>query len=240
MRPSIGITLDWQAQGTFSKRPHHALRDHYFDAISKAGGLPFAIPYAEDAISDYLSRLDGLVIPGGFFASPDSWYVSKGEKSPYEPSPRLEFDLALIKSALAKDIPLLGICAGMQLMGGVLGCKMTHDISSYFTTDIDHLNQKPAEEKAHNVGVKQGTLLEKITGEEQFAVNTAHREAIVEVTDNVIINCISEDGIIEGIEIPNKRFAIGVQWHPEFFTQDNDPSFKLFKALVEESKQTPH
>lgn len=233
--PSIGITLDWQEEGTFSKRPHHALREHYFQAITKAGGLPFGIPYAPDLIDAYLKKVDGLVIPGGFFASPSNWYITDDGKSPYEASPRLEFDLELIQTALARDIPILGICAGMQLMGGVLGCKMTHDVQTHFSTDIDHLNQKPAEEVAHSVDVKKGTLLSKIIGKDSFGVNTAHREAIVEVSDNVIINCLSEDGIIEGIEIAKKRFAVGVQWHPEFFLEDNDPSFLLFKALTEEA-----
>ncbi|PIR39049.1 MAG: gamma-glutamyl-gamma-aminobutyrate hydrolase [Alphaproteobacteria bacterium CG11_big_fil_rev_8_21_14_0_20_39_49] len=237
MRPSIGITLDWQKEGTFSKRPHHALREHYFNVVEKAGGLPFGIPYAPDRINDYLDKVDGLVIPGGFFESPKKWYISDDGKSPYEPSPRLEFDLALIKSALDRDIPILGICAGMQLMGGLMGCKMTENLQEYYNTDIDHLNKKPAEEVAHYVDIKAGTLLEKITGHSRIDVNTAHREAIVETNDSVIVNCISEDGIIEGIEIPGKRFALGVQWHPEFFSENENPSFKLFKALVTASSE---
>jgi putative glutamine amidotransferase len=237
MRPLIGITLDWQQEGTFSKRPHHALREHYFDAVKKAGGLPLGIPFAPELIDDYLNKVDGIVVPGGFFASPKSWYISDNAQSPYDASPRLEFDLDLIRAALDKDVPILGICAGMQLMGGVLGCKMTENLQEYYDTKIDHINAKPAEEKAHAVEVRKDTLLEKIVNTSKFDVNTAHREAIVKTSDKVIVNCIAPDGVIEAIEIPNKRFALGVQWHPEFFTDDEDPNFKLFKALVAESSK---
>ena len=178
-RPLIGISLDWQEEGTFSKRPHYALREHYFNIVAKAGGLPIGIPYSPDLLNDYQERVDGLVIPGGFFASPNHWYISDDGKSPYEPSPRLEFDIALIESALDKNIPILGICAGMQLMAGLLGCKMTEDLQKYFSTEIDHLNEKPAEEVAHYVDIKSKTLLEEIIGESRINVTTAHREAVV-------------------------------------------------------------
>jgi putative glutamine amidotransferase len=235
MRPKIGITLDWQEKGTFSKRPHHALRDAYFDVIYAAGGLPLGLPHLNAGVDEYLQSIDGIVIPGGFFASPDEWYVDPDSTSPYEHSPRLQFDLDMIEGALKAEVPLLGICAGMQLMGGLKGCKMTQDVNKYLGTKIDHLNEKPAEDVAHSVKVTKGTLLHKITGLDEFGVNTAHREALVSVADGVIVNAVASDGAIEGIELPAYKFALGVQWHPEFFMAENDPSFKLFKALVAEA-----
>lgn len=232
MRPKIGITLDCEEKGSFSKRPYYALRKIYFDIIYAAGGLPVAIPHIDHAIDDYLAEIKAIVIPGGNFASPESWYISESETQSYEPSPRLESDLAVIEKAFELDMPMLGICAGMQLMGGLKGCKMTHDVHKFVKTDIDHLNEKPAEQFAHKVKVTKNSLLEKITGCREFDVNTAHREAIVEVPDNIIVNAVAPDGVIEGIEFPDKKFAIGVQWHPEFFLDKNDPSFKLFEALV--------
>jgi putative glutamine amidotransferase len=234
MRPKIGITMDWQEKGTFSKRPHHALRDQYFDTIFAAGGLPIGLPHLSGGIKEYLQTIDGIIIPGGFFASPSEWYIGNNN-SPYEHSPRLQFDLDMIEESLKAELPLLGICAGMQLMGGLKGCKMTQDINKYLDTKIDHLNEKPAEEYAHSVRVTKGTLLHKIVGCDEFEVNTAHREALVSVADGVVVNAISSDGAIEGIELPAYKFALGVQWHPEFFMEENDPSFKLFKALVAEA-----
>lgn len=234
-RPKIAVTLDWQEEGTFSSRPHYALREHYFNIIYMAGGVPFGVPYIEGGVNEYLQMADGVVVPGGFFASPSDWYVEPDAASPYEESPRLQFDLDIIKGALELDKPILGVCAGMQLMGGLLGCKMTHNVQEYVQTDIDHLNEKPAEEKAHLVHVQQGTLLDSIVGQKNIDVNTAHKEAIVQVAADVMVNAISEDKVIEGIEIEGKRFALGVQWHPEFFAEKDDPSFKLFEALVAEA-----
>ncbi len=141
----------------------------------------------------------------------------------------------MIRGALNSKIPLLGICAGMQLLGGLHGCKMTQDVNKYLSSKIDHLNEKPAEEIAHNVKVTKGTLLESIVGVTEFGVNTAHREALVGVSNGVVINAVAPDGAIEGIELPAYKFALGVQWHPEFFAQDGNPSFKLFQALVKEA-----
>lgn len=232
MRPIIGITLDWQQEGTYSKRPHLALREHYFNAVYAAGGLPVGIPMVHAAIPQYIDSIRGLLVPGGGFASPDSWYVDLNEPAPYEPSPRLDFDLSMIRQALAVDMPLLGICAGMQLLGGLEGCKMTRNVTKHANTEIDHLDAKPAEEVAHSVTVTPDTLLASIVMKPEIMVNTAHKEAIVEAPPHVSVNAVAPDGVIEGIELPEKRFALGVQWHPEFFLTDGDPSFDIIKAFV--------
>jgi putative glutamine amidotransferase len=232
MRPLIGITLDWQKEGTYSKRPHFALREHYFNAIYAAGGLPVAIPMVHGAISQYIDRIDGLLVPGGGFASPDSWYVDVTEPAPYEPSPRLDFDLAMLRQALAADMPVLGICAGMQLLGGLEGCKMTRNVRKYADTAIDHLDEKPAEERAHAITITPDTLLANIVRQAGMMVNTAHKEAIVQTPAHVTVNALAPDGVIEGIELPKHRFALGVQWHPEFFLDDASPDLTLLKAFV--------
>ena len=235
MKPRIGVTLDWQEAGTFSKRPHYALRQHYFAAISAAGGLPLAIAYDPSNLDEYLSAVDALVIPGGFFASPTDWYVGEGNVSQYEESPRLQFDLAIIKKALEKNIPLLGICAGMQLLGGVLDCKMTHNVHEYFKTDIDHINGAPAEQVAHDIDISPDSLLYKITGKNKMGVNSAHREAVVVPSDKIKVAAKAPDGTIEAIEVVGSDFALGVQWHPEFFIEKGDPNFALFEALVKQA-----
>lgn len=231
-KPIIAITLDWQESGSFSSRPHYALREHYVNVIEKAGGIPVLLPYLENMIDEYLDLAGGLLIPGGFFASPPSWYIGNDGKSPYEESPRLNFDLELIEKALKRDMPILGICAGMQLMAGLYGCKMTPDIHKHISTKIDHLNGEPAESKAHKIILENGSGLIDICGSKEFDINSAHREAIISVTGDVLISGKAEDGTIEAVEIKGKKFAYGVQWHPEFFDSESDPSFKLFKALV--------
>lgn len=238
MRPIIGITLDWEEKGTFSKRPYYALRESYFDIIYKAGGLPLAIPYVVEAIDEYLGGISALIVPGGDFALDRQWYVNPEEEKPWPPSKRLDFDIAIVKKALDNNMPFLGICAGMQVMGGISGAKMTADINNYLNTAIDHRNHCPAEQFAHDVIVEKNSLLYKITNRERFPVNTCHSEAIVETAKNLLISSRSEDGVVEAIERTDKDFAIGVQWHPEFFMQDDsDPNFLIFKALVDKARE---
>jgi putative glutamine amidotransferase len=138
-KPIIGLTLDHQKEGSFSKRPYFALRENYFTAIINAGGLPIAIPHREELIDEYLGKINGLVIPGGDFGLDPNWYI-EGEKPAFAASARLQFDIQIITKALAKNIPLLGICAGMQILAGMHGCKLSSVIQSYSKTKRNQQN----------------------------------------------------------------------------------------------------
>lgn len=234
-RPTIGILLDYETSGSFSKRPHYALRTAYFDAIWKAGGIPVGIPYIEAARDAYLDILDGLIVPGGFYAFPPELY---GDPATGEAlHPRYAFERQLMADALDQNLPTLGICAGMQVMAAARGATMWRDIKNELDCDVDHLNGKPAEETAHTITIEAGTRLHSIAGSTQIAVNTAHNEALRDVPDGIVISARAPDGVIEAIELPDRRFAVGVQWHPEFFLGDNDPNFALFEHLIAEAGQ---
>ena len=229
--------MDWEEKGNFSKRPYYALREGYFDLIYKAGGLPLAIPYIIGAIDEYLEKISALVVPGGDFALNHEWYENPDEEKPWPASKRLDFDIAIIRKALEINMPFIGICAGMQVMGGVSGAKMTPNINKYLGTKIDHRNHCPPDQVAHEVIIEKNSLLYKITGLDNFPVNTAHSEAIVATPENLLISARAEDGGIEAIERTDKDFAIGLQWHPEFFLHDEEnPGLLVFKQLVEKAR----
>lgn len=183
------------------------------------------------AIDEYISKIDGLLIPGGDFALLNEWYVDPSAKKPFLETPRVEFDVAMIGKALEKNMPVLGICAGMQILGGIFDCKLTPDIHTYLENPLDHTG--PRESIAHDVDITQGTVLHDIIGHDRIGVNTSHREAIVVASDKVIINAIAPDTTIEGLEIPNYKFAVGVQWHPELLYQDYDHQMRIFNRLIE-------
>ncbi len=234
-RPTIGILLDYQPEGSFSSRPHYALRCGYFDAVWRAGGLPVAIPYIEDAADAYLAATDGLILPGGFYPFPARLYgraAAPGETL----HPRFKFEERFVGQALDADRPMLGICAGMQVIAAAAGATLYFDVRDEMPTDIDHLNARPAEEAAHGVEIEPGTLLAKTLGTTHLDVNTAHKEALKDGLDALRVNARAEDGVIEGIELPERRFCLGVQWHPEFFAADGDPNFNLFTALVDAAR----
>ncbi len=230
-RPLIGVLLDYQDAGTFSTRPHYAIRTAYFDAVYAAGGLPVGVPYIAAAIAETIEHCDALVTPGGSYPFPADWYGDAPD-STIAPSPRFAFETALTEAALAADLPLLGICAGMQVIAGVFGGRFYRDVAVEPGTEIDHLNEKPAEQTAHDVAITPGSRLREIVGRDVMAVNTAHREALKAAPEGIVVNAVSTDGLIEGVEVPARKFCVGVQWHPEFFATDGDPNLELFRALI--------
>ena len=119
---------------------------------------------------------------------------------------------------------------GMQVIGGVLGAKIHENVMDAIETEIDHLDEKPAEEDAHPIRIVEGSLLHRIAGATEMDVNTAHREALFDVPNGIAVTATAPDGVIEAIEVPGRRFALGVQWHPEFY--ESGPNRALFEALV--------
>lgn len=234
-RPVIGILLDYEEQGSFSKRPHYALRCAYFDAVWKAGGLPVGLSYIAAARDAYLDAVGGVIVPGGFYPFPEVYYG--GEVVVAEPPhPRHAAEVPLARAAIERDLPFLGICAGLQVLAAIEGASLIRDLRSEVAGPIDHRNAKPAEEPAHAVAVTPGTLLHRIVGRDEMMVNTAHNEAPRSLPATLVVNAVAPDGVIEGAERPDRKFCLGVQWHPEFFLKDGDPNLALFQALVEAAR----
>ncbi len=235
-KPIIGIPLGMK-DSTFSRHPHYAMEALYFEAVSLCGGIPQALTYQAEHFDHYMANVDGVLIPGGSFASPTHWYEEEVPTLP-EASAWSDFYLKVTEHCLSHKKPVLGICAGMQFLACVAGGQMTVDIQQKITTKIDHLNGAPKEENAHHVTLLKGSKLHQITGLETFAVNSAHREAVTQLGTNTTASAhCTEDGCIEAIEVEDHPFAIGVQWHPEFFTKDqNSPHYQLIKAFINETK----
>jgi putative glutamine amidotransferase len=234
----IGIILDWQEKGSFSDFPHFALRIHYSNAIILAGGLPFMIPYSNiDLIDDYLQQIDGLLVPGGFYAMPNDWYIDNKDASPYEITPRFEFESKILLESLKLNKPILGICGGMQVIAGLMGCKLIPNIKKYIKSDINHFGFS----QDHEMQIKPNSILHQIINKDKIMINSDHNEAIIETTNNVIISGKSNDGVIEAIELKDYNFVIGLQGHPEIkCSQKEDlekfnPHHLIFKEFVRKS-----
>ena len=130
-------------------------------------------------------------------------------------------------------MPVLGICAGMQVLAAAKGALLHKSIFHELDTLYDHLNERPAEEYAHPIKIERGTQLHTVLGVERMEVNTAHNEALKTVPETVMVSAWAPDGIIEGIECLDQKFAIGVQWHPEFFIKSEGPNLQLFRAFLD-------
>lgn len=235
--PVIGITVDSEESGGYSGFPWYALRQNYCQALSDAGALPMVLANDPDLALAYAERIDGLVISGGDFdVDPLHFGDNSRHATVKTKDRRTDFEFAVTAAALARDMPVLGICGGQQLLHVALGGRLIQHIPEAVPNALAHEQPNPRDEAGHDVDVVEGTLLHDIVGATRLAVNSAHHQAAADEPDGVIINARAPDGVIEGIEAPAQRFCIGVQWHPEFIINDGDR--KLFAAFVEAARQS--
>ena len=234
-RPVIGITCDSEGPGGFSAAPWLALRRNYGEAVARAGGLPVLLPHETAAAPDYVALLDGVVISGGDFdVDPALFGAGERHATVRTKDARTAFELALTRAALAADKPLLGICGGQQLLLVALGGTLVQHIPDAFPDALAHEQPNPHDEPGHTVRIHRDTCLRAIVGVDELAVNSTHHQAAEAVPADVVVDATAPDGVIEGIEVPGRRFCLGVQWHPEYAISDGDR--RIFAAFVDAAR----
>ncbi|HTV46494.1 MAG TPA: gamma-glutamyl-gamma-aminobutyrate hydrolase family protein [Stellaceae bacterium] len=231
-QPLIGLTLDHEPAGGWSGFPWYAIRENYCTAVCHAGGLPVLLPHEPEAAALYLGRIDGLVVTGGGFdVDPALFGAPTRHPSVTTKDRRTAFELAAVREALARDLPVLGICGGQQLLNVALGGTLIQHIPDEVPGALAHRQPNPRNEPGHDVRVVAGTVLHRLAGADQLAVNSAHHQAVKTVGPGVVVDALAADGVVEGIEDPRRRFCLGVQWHPEFEIGAADR--RIFRAFVE-------
>lgn len=230
-RPLVGVTLDAEKPGGYSKFPWYAARQNYFSAVVEAGGLPVALPHEPDQAAEYLERIDALLVTGGAFDVDPSFY-GDGERHATVTTKdrRTAFEFAATQGALDRDLPILGICGGQQLLHVVLGGKLIQHIPDAVPQALAHEQPNPRDQAGHPVAIAPGTMLREIVGMDRMDVNSAHHQAARDAPAGVTVNAVAPDGVIEGIEAAGRRFCLGVQWHPEFHIGEGDR--RIFRAFI--------
>lgn len=229
--PIIGITLDSEEPGGYSKFPWYAVRQNYSEAVVHAGGTPIFLPHEVAEAERYLDLIDGLLITGGAFdVDPALFGANNRHETVKLKGQRTAFEFAMTQGALRRNMPLFGICGGQQLLNVALGGSLIQHIPDEVEAPLEHEQPNPRNEPGHKVRLEKGTQLFDIVGAMELEVNSAHHQSVKDVGPGVIINASAPDRVIEGIEVPNHRFCIGVQWHPEFEISDGDK--RLFAAFV--------
>jgi len=234
-KPIIGISLDLQNDNeeySYAHFPWYALRAHYSDAVSNAGGLPVMLPFDESAIDETLDLIDGLIVPGGDWDIDPTFYGQKiMSDTVIINHRRTAYDMKLMERALDRDMPVLGICYGMQLMNVLAGGSLIQDLPSFRKTDINHEQPHPKNALWHDINIVKNTKLWEIASHASLVkVNSTHHQAIDMVGKNIMVSATATDGIIEAIESTVHKFAVGVEWHPEYQSIDLDKN--IFKELV--------
>jgi putative glutamine amidotransferase len=230
-KPIIGVTLDSEQKGSYSDYPYYALRKSYATVLHELGAAVIFLSYDESSIKQYLDMVDGILFAGGDVDIDPTMYGEKiRSKKININKDRSKFEIAFAKEALKIDKPILAICAGMQLINVLKGGSLHQDIGEELPRALEHYQKTPRTETWHDIKIKKNSLLHQIVGQDSIAVNSHHHQAVKEVGIGVIDTAHAEDGVIEAIEIPNREFFLGIEWHPEMLA--NPVEKKIFEAFV--------
>ena len=228
-RPVIGVTLDSEEGGGFSDSPWYAIRQNYMSCLEEAGAAPVALPHLTELAETYLNMIDGLVVTGGAFDVPPAMFGEEARTDTIRLKPaRTEFEAAVLRGALERDMPVLGICGGHQLLAVIAGGTLVQHIPDEVSDALEHSVSKDTEnaggkERAgHSIAIEEDSLLAKLVGTTGQHVNSSHHQSVRTVKAPMRVTATAEDGIIEAIEHTEKSFAIGVQWHPEYKQMEGD------------------
>lgn len=244
--PWVAVVGQW-------RKSHLRVPVPYATAIELAGGRPkvlspFHLPQNEELPDDLevLEDLDpydasplegacGLVIPGGGDIDPELYGRPRHPRTHQVSQRRDRFELTLLGEALERDMPVLAICHGMQLLnvhfGGTLNQHLLDDPKK-----LDHYRDRPIAEAAHSVAFKEGTLLEDIFGDVRADVNTHHHQGLEDVGGPLEEIGWAEDGVLEAVVSKDHSWVLGVQWHPEAMAPVDKKELAIFEAFVEASR----
>lgn len=232
MRPVIGVVplVDHKLESLW-------MLPGYFDAVSEAGGVPMMLPLTADpdVLFRALDVVDGVVVTGGQDVGPALY----GEKDPSaiglcgELCPERDaMEALLVPELVARDVPTLGICRGIQVINAVLGGTLWQDVPRQRPSVVEHHGKPPYDEPVHTVEVLAGTPLSSCVGAGELPVNSYHHQALRDVAPGLTAMAMAADGVVEAVWRPASRFFWAVQWHPEFAHKVDEPSRKIFSALV--------
>ncbi|MBI3632045.1 MAG: gamma-glutamyl-gamma-aminobutyrate hydrolase family protein [Candidatus Vogelbacteria bacterium] len=218
-----------------------AINERYVEAITKAGGFSLSVnnlPNAEE-LSSIEEIMDGLLLTGGDDINATCYGETCSTLANNTDNERDKIELLLLKVAIEKNIAVLGICRGLQIINIGLGGTLHQDLYSEWSQKIQHNNsEKGRDYLAHSVELDRTSKLFSIIDKDEFLVNSLHHQGIEQLSEGLIASAVAEDGLIEAVELPNHNFFIGVQWHPEELTSNNPQWLKLFEAFITAASKT--
>lgn len=208
----------------------------YSRSVLEGGGVPVALPTLDDhrAAAELVQRLDGLLLAGGEDLAPALFRqeVQPGLGKVIER--RDQYEWALLQAALAKGIPILGICRGFQLLNVYFGGTLYQDLAAYHSNEIPHHSAHLGREAlVHEVQLSEGTFLRQCYETETLWVNSLHHQGVKILAAELAPAALSRDGLVEGFQHSYARCVIGVQWHPEMMTERYAIHHNLFRFFIE-------
>ncbi|MFW6074858.1 MAG: gamma-glutamyl-gamma-aminobutyrate hydrolase family protein [Chloroflexota bacterium] len=242
-RPLIGITptpsTDTLGHGTFHR---YVIADGYTDGVNQAGGIPVVIPpQSSDNIAEILDRVDGLLFSGGGDLNPALYNDDiTHEKTAGIHEGRDSLELGLITEALERDMPILCICRGIQVLNVALGGTLHQHVPD-LENAIQHRQQEDGiakEEPGHSVMVEPDSLLAATYRSQFIEVNSFHHQGLKTLGVGLRVNARASDGLVEAVDLPGHRWVLGVQWHPEMMFKIHAEHHRPFAALIEAARSS--
>jgi putative glutamine amidotransferase len=236
MRPLIGLTtsvmaLDWAGALTM---PASVAWSSYTRAIVAAGGVPLLLTAEMGEIDEIMPVLDGLILPGGADIEPARYGESEIHPTVYGVNPaRDRFEIALTRAVVARDLPLLAICRGLQVLNVALGGTLYQDVPTQHPGQREHGQGLAATEPWHEIRLAPGSCLALAYDDERVAANSFHHQAVRQLAPDLRAVGWAPDGVIEGVEHAASRFVVGVQWHPEVMFEADERHLRPFRVLIE-------
>jgi putative glutamine amidotransferase len=225
-RPVIGVTL-----GDGDRPGYHSMRADYVRSVERSGASAVVLPtLGPEHAEDLLERVDGLLLSGGVDVDPALYGRPRHPKLGRVDRARDDFELALTRHALRRDLPVLAICRGQQVLNVAAGGTLVQDIPSELAGALRHEAAGRRTRRSHAVEVAAGSTLASILGKGPLRVNSFHHQAIDRLGDGLTVTGRSEDGVIEAVEMRERAFVVAVQWHPESFWNEADSFQPLFDA----------
>lgn len=237
MKPIIGITTFNEHK---DQRNYNSVDYNYINSVTLAGGVPVLLPIInnKEDIKEYLNNIDGLIFSGGEDILPAIYEENPINELRAISTERDFFEIELFKLAYDMDKPILGICRGIQLINVASGGTLYQDIYVQRENTLGHSPTKIERNSLyHFIDIEKGSKLFDIFNEDKIMVNSFHHQSVKNVSHEFRITARSYDGIIEAIEAKNKKFVIGVQWHPEALVMNYQEFIKLFKEFVDAAKR---
>lgn len=216
MKPVIGISMQYHTE-----LPRYNMSAYYAEAIAAAGGIPLLLPeLKEESVADMLGLCQGVLFSGGADVNPALYGQAKDALCGPVEDHRDEAELLLFRLAMERNLPILGICRGNQLLNVALGGTLLQHVPGHAGT-------------VHSVSVEKDSLLYPITGD-LCRVNSSHHQVIDRPGNGLKVIARNEEGMIEAVEMPGHPFFLSVQWHPEaMLIKESDPiSLEIFRLLV--------
>jgi putative glutamine amidotransferase len=232
--PVVGITL--RPQTGADDRPARLVQNRaYFDALEAAGAVPLGIPLLgdPDRLRALYERCDAICLPGGPDVEPHRYGEEPRADVTLHTAPELDdTETLLVRWLVAEDRPTLAICRGMQMLNVALGGSLWQDVQVQQASPHSHEQRSSRTLLAHDVHVEPGSLLHRVVGVDTLAVNSLHHQAVRRVGEGLHVSGRADDGIVEALELPDRRFLLAVQWHPEELAGEQEWARRLFGALV--------